>query len=125
MAKKPKSSTEPSLRDKLSEAFLKAFQADFETHGVEVIQEMRSKDPTRYAELAGKLIMTTEQRPTNDLANAKSMHELGRAWLVQVGLAEPSDKDIEDAVAAHNRFLVDLEHIAAEFGSPPSSGEVN
>jgi hypothetical protein len=34
---------EPSLRDKLSEAFIKAFESDFDAHGVEVITQLPSK----------------------------------------------------------------------------------
>jgi hypothetical protein len=45
--RKPKAG-EPSLRDKLSQAFLEALEADFREYGKSVIETMRLKDPTRY-----------------------------------------------------------------------------
>jgi hypothetical protein len=47
-ALKPKAS-EPNLRDKLSESFLRAFESDFEIHGVNVIEQLRQKSTKNIA----------------------------------------------------------------------------
>src|SRR6266550_3650676 len=69
---------EPSLRDKLSQSFLETLEADFRIHGATVIEKMRASHPERYAELAGKLIMTAEP-PLNriDFNSANSMQDIG------------------------------------------------
>jgi len=108
--RKPKGA-EPSLRAKLSAAFLEAFQSDFEAHGVEVIQKLRERSPEKYAELAGKLIMTTE--PPGDGFN--EMEEIGRKLLQSVGANELAltDDMIEQAIAANDTFIARLGQIAA------------
>jgi hypothetical protein len=58
-AKKP--GEQPSLIDKLGDAFVKAFEADFQVHGVEVIEQLRQKAPEKYAEIATKLIAAAEK----------------------------------------------------------------
>jgi hypothetical protein len=79
----------PNLRDKLSQAFLTAFDADFHEHGVDVIQQLRLKDPVRYAELAGRLIMAVEQpADPNSYASCQSEEEICRKLLAQVGVAD-------------------------------------
>jgi hypothetical protein len=60
-ARKPKSA-EPSLRDKLSANFMRAFESDFETHGAEVIEQLRQKHPDRYAQIATQLIAAVETK---------------------------------------------------------------
>ena len=79
----------PNLRDKLSQTFLTAFDADFTEHGVDVIAQLRAKDPIRYAELAGRLI-TAAQDPTdpNDYSRCQSEEEIVRKLLLQVGVHE-------------------------------------
>jgi hypothetical protein len=93
MARKPKSA-EPSLRDKLSAAFLEAFQADFETHGAEVIESLRTKDPARYVDIGARLIAASEP---------------------PVGLPEDAatSKMIERAIEANDRLIDELSQIAA------------
>ena len=78
---------EPSLRAKLSAAFLEAFEADFAAHGVNVIEKLRERSPEKYAELAGKLIMTTEP-PQQGFNEAQTMEEIGRKLLQSVGANE-------------------------------------
>ena len=84
-----KTAKQPNLRDKLSQAFLSAFDADFHEHGVDVIQQLRTKDPVRYAELAGRLI-TAAQDPSdpNDYSNCQSEEEIVRKLLLQIGMTE-------------------------------------
>ena len=77
----------PNLRDKLSQAFLTAFDADFNEHGVDVIQQLREKDPVRYAELAGRLI-TAAAQPGNpdDYSRCQTEEEICQKLLQQVGI---------------------------------------
>jgi hypothetical protein len=106
---------ELSPRAKLSAAFLEALEADFREYGKSVIETMRLKDPTKYAELAARMIAATEAQPTDDLRSARSMEEIGRALLKKVGMSEDliTDARIEEAVAANSRFMTALEQIAA------------
>jgi hypothetical protein len=60
--RKPKAS-EPSLRDKLSQNFLSAFESDFKQNGVAAIESLRQKSPEKYAEIAARLIAATEPKP--------------------------------------------------------------
>ena len=85
-----KTAKAPNLRDKLSAGVsCSAFDADFQEHGVDVIQQLRAKDPVRYAELAGRLI-TAAQDPTdpNDYSNCQTEEEIVRKLLLQVGMTE-------------------------------------
>src|SRR5262249_22529852 len=50
MKSKKLKGTEPSVRDKLSASFLKAFQNDFEINGIEAIEKLREESPSKYAE---------------------------------------------------------------------------
>src|SRR5215831_11503755 len=85
-ARKPKPS-EPSPRDKLAAGFLKAFESDFETHGVEVIERLREKHPDRYAELAARLIATTEPK-SDGPETANDLHEMAFRLLKNIGISE-------------------------------------
>src|SRR5262245_65602635 len=109
--RKPKA-TEPSLRDKLSAKFMTDFEADFAQHGTDVIQQLREKHPDKYAALAADLIRQAEP-PSGVFDKAKSMEDIGIGLLKQVGINDPSEQQIEAALALHNRFITDLEMIAA------------
>ena len=113
MGRKPKAA-EPSLRAKLSAAFLEAFERDFSTYGVSVIEKLRERSPEKYAELAGKLIMTTEP-PHDGFNEAQTMEEIGRKLLQSVGANELAltDDMIEQAIAANDAFIARLGQIAA------------
>jgi hypothetical protein len=113
MARKPKTA-EPSLRAKLSAAFLEAFEADFAAHGVNVIEKLRERSPEKYAELAGKLIMTTEP-PQDGFESAQTIQELGLKLLKSVGCPEGAATDdmIAQAIERHDQYVADLTQIAA------------
>jgi hypothetical protein len=103
---------EPSLREKLSAAFLEALTADFAVNGAAVIEKMRTTHPERYAELAAKLIMSAEpQQDPTGLAGANTMEEVGRKLLQSIGLIEPTDEQIEAAIEANDKFVARLEAI--------------
>src|SRR6516162_9574256 len=110
--RKPKAN-EPSPRDKLSAAFLKAFQTDFDLYGVEVIEQLRKKSPEKYAELAARLIATVEPKP-DGFEQCNSMEDIGRKLLQFVGLdanaATPSM--IEAAIEANDAFIKQLKRIS-------------
>jgi hypothetical protein len=106
-----KTAKAPNLRDKLSQAFLSAFDADFQEHGVDVIQQLRAKDPVRYAELAGRLI-TAAQDPANpnDYSTCQSEEEIVRKLLLQVGMTEEqlTPQALEQAGTANAEFIARL-----------------
>jgi hypothetical protein len=111
--KAPKNA-EPSLRDKLSENFLGNFQADFEANGAAVIEQLRLKSPEKYAEIAARLIAATEPSAKKE-AEPNSTWEIGRNTLMQVGCNEHdiTDDMIEQALAANDRLVAELQTMAA------------
>ena len=114
MARKPQQSRDSrSPRDRLSQDLLQNFAADFAANGIEVIKALREKSPERYAELAGKLIMSAEE-PSDELnfAGAKSMDEVGEKLLKSVGCEKPTARMIKAAVKANDQFTKRLERIA-------------
>jgi hypothetical protein len=114
-AKGKKTKVEPSLRTKLSQSYLEALEADFRLHGKAVIERMRERDPTRYAELAAKMIMTSEPPPDAlDFSSANSMEEIGQRLLQSIGLAAPTEEEIEQALAENEKFVAGLEAIRAK-----------
>src|SRR5262245_60307928 len=109
--RKPKAN-EPSLRDKLSANFMVAFEADFAANGVSVIEQLRLRAPDKYAALAAELIRQAEP-PRRAFSEAKSMEDIGRGLLAQVGLSDPSEQQIQMAIAANDRLVSELEAIRA------------
>jgi hypothetical protein len=108
---------EPSLRDKLGDAFMQAFEADFATHGVSVIERLRESHPEKYVEVGAKLIATAEQPLSpGDFSRCETLQDIGRQLLRQVGMDEYtiSDELADKAAAANARFVDELELIAAQ-----------
>jgi hypothetical protein len=113
--RKPKPS-EPSLRDKLSASFMKAFQADFEMYGVEVIEQLREKHPDRYAQIATQLISSVEPK-SDTWDECKDMQAVGRKLLRSVGVVDEdaiTDDMVTRALAANDVFIDKLAEIAQE-----------
>jgi len=108
--KKPKAA-EPSLRDKLSQNFLRAFEADFASYGAEVIEKLRESHPDRYAEVAVKLIASA-QPPAGLFDKAQSFEDIGAGLLKSVGLSDPTPEQIEAAITENDRFVTALQLIA-------------
>jgi hypothetical protein len=71
---------EPSLRDLLSQNFLKAFERDFaeKDQRVAAIKALGEKSPEKYAEIAARLIAATEPQPEGFKAPAACMKSLLR-----------------------------------------------
>lgn len=106
----------PNLRDRLSDAFLKAFESDFAVHGLDTIVRLRQKWPERYAELGAKLIMQAEQPQDNtDFSTAKTEEEIVRRLLAQVGISEDqlTPDMLERAAVANDEFVDKLLVIAS------------
>src|SRR5215468_4865008 len=116
--RKPKAN-EPSLRDKLSANFMKAFESDFETHGVEVIEQLRLKSPEKYAEIAAKLIAAVDPK-SEGFEDCKDMESIGRRLLKQVGCDEYecTAEMIEQAIAAQDVLIAKLQAIRDEAQGP-------
>jgi hypothetical protein len=106
---KPKPA-EPSLRDKLSHNFLEAFESDFRTNGLDVIQKLREKSPEKYAEIAARVIAAVEPREPS-IENARNMYEVAAALLKSVGFTDPDDNSIEQAIKANDAFIDRLQNI--------------
>jgi hypothetical protein len=104
--------TEPSARMKLSAAFTKALQDDFQMNGVEVIERLRKSDPGKYLEISAKLISTIEPK-ADGYESAKSMEDIGRKLLQSIGFSEPDPASIQEAVELNNTLVDGLQAIRA------------
>jgi len=114
--RKIKSNSEPSLRDKLTTAFVTALEADWQQHGTEIIQTLREKDPRAYAEIVAKLTTPVEPPPApGEFSASQSSAEIARKMLVDIGTPDESitPSMIEAATRAQLIFVAELERIAA------------
>jgi hypothetical protein len=104
--RKPKTS-KPSLRDRLSENFLRAFEADFAANGVAAIEALRQKSPEKYSEIAARLIAASEPKP-DGFESCNSMEEIGLRLLKSVGADEytVTDDMVQAAIEANDNFIV-------------------
>jgi hypothetical protein len=108
-------SESPSTRDKLSSAFVEALEKDWAEHGSEVIQQIRHDNPVKYGELIARLIpMDANLTSARDFSRCKSMEDIGRGLLAQVGVDElaMTPSMIEAAIAANDDLVARLEQIA-------------
>jgi len=112
-AKKSKP-TEPSVRDKLSASFLKAFQNDFEINGIEAIEKLREENPAKYAEIASRLIAAAEPHPEG-FEGCRTKRDIGIALLKSVGANdfEITEEAIEEAIKCNDDFIDALQAIRA------------
>src|SRR5262245_43286220 len=115
MTRRKPEKNDVSARDQLALKFLAALETDFALHGAGVIAKMRESHPERYAELAGKLILSAEPpKNTADINNAQSSEDIARSLLDSVD-ADP-DKITPDMIAAtikaNDAFVNTLESIA-------------
>jgi hypothetical protein len=102
------------VRTKLSDTFVRALSNDFETHGNDIIEQLRLKHPERYAELVGQLIAGEQNAPDEKQKAAPTTTEgIARQALREIGMA---DEDFDEAgirlgVDAYCQFLTKLEQI--------------
>ena len=104
-----------STRDKLSSAFVEALEKDWAEHGSEVIQQIRLDNPVKYGELIARLIpMDANLASASNFSNCKSMEDIGRQLLLQVGVEEIAitPSMIQAAIAANDDLVARLEQIA-------------
>ena len=104
-----------STRDKLSRAFVDALEKDWAEHGIEVIQQIRLDNPVKYGELIARLIpMDANLLSTSNFSHCKSMEDIGRQLLLQVGVEETAitPSMIQAAIAANEDLVARLEQIA-------------
>src|SRR5262245_32737307 len=103
-----------SLVDELNEP-LRNFVADFKLHGSDALEAVRKESPSKYLELATKLLpLVAALNPgANDLADCKDMNEIGIRLLKSVGIDEfaITNEMIAEAVAANDAFIAELEAI--------------
>jgi hypothetical protein len=112
MKPRPPKSAEPTLRQKLSASYLAAFEADFASNGVAVIEALRNKSPDKYADIAARLISASEPRQ-DGFEQATTMQDLGRKLLKSVGCDDSTitDSMIDEAIIANDVFVARLEEI--------------
>jgi hypothetical protein len=105
----------PSTRDKLSSAFVDALEKDWAEHGIEVIQQIRLDNPVKYGELIARLVpMDANLASASNFSHCKSMEDIGRQLLLQVGVEEIAitPSMIQAAIAANDDLVARLERIA-------------
>lgn len=114
---KPPKPNEPSLRDKLSENFLRAFESDFENHGVEAIEQLRQKSPEKYSEIAARLIAVIEPK-SNGFEQCNTHEEIGRKLLENAGMPPDAitSEMIEQAIEAQNALVQRIDEITQAAG---------
>jgi hypothetical protein len=102
------------LRQKLTADFVVALQADWDEHGKEIIVALRTKAPTKYAEIISRLAMPEPMPPPSDFPQCKSVDDIGRKLLEEVGVAEVAMTDdmIARAIEANEAFIARLQEIA-------------
>jgi hypothetical protein len=104
--------TEPSLRELLSQNVLETLVADARVHITSVIEKLRERAPEKYAELAVRAMAAAEPKPEG-FESCQSMDEIGRKLLKTVGVDEyaVTDDMIKAAIEANDVFIARLEAI--------------
>jgi len=93
--------------------FVADLQADWNEHGKEVIEELRTEAPAKYAEILGRLAVAERLSPAEkiDFNEAKSMRDIGLKLLQSVGFSEPDEDSVQAAIKANDDFIAKLEAI--------------
>jgi hypothetical protein len=114
---------EPTLIDELHKP-LRDIVNDIKAHGLDALQTVREKSPEKYLELATKLLpLVAALNPgASELAECKTIEDIGRRLLKSVGLDEYSVTPdmVREAVEANDKFIARLEAIR-----DASQGELN
>jgi hypothetical protein len=123
--KKKTKTAEPSLLDQLN-APLRAIVHDFQKYGAEALETVRAKNPERYLELATKLLpLIVQLNPAgSDFSGCRTAEDIGIKLLLSVGIADPTDAQIADAIKANDEFIARLQGISV-LGQMDVSGEPN
>jgi hypothetical protein len=104
----------PDLRHKLTADFVAALQADWDLHGQEIIQALRTKAPTKYAEIISRFAVPDPLPDPEGFSACQSMEDIGRKLLESVGLHEDAITNamVEQAIECHANLIEQLEQIA-------------
>ena len=115
MARTRRSSSDGTIRTRLSDSFIEALEADWQANKTDVIKTLREKDVARYSELIGKLIVSEENAPVvSDSSAPKDSRDIANLLLRDVGLDAPSDDDRQRALEAYDTLITQLEQIRNE-----------
>jgi len=101
-------------RQKLTGDFVTALQADWQMHGQEIIEALRTQSPVKYAEIVSRLAVPEPMPAPDDFSQCHSQLDIGKKLLVQVGVPEDAmtDSMIEQAAEANEAFVDRLAMIA-------------
>ncbi len=101
-------------RQKLTGDFVTALQADWQQHGQEIIEALRTQSPVKYAEIVSRLAVPEAAPAPDDFSQCQTQLDIGKKLLAQVGVAEDAmtDSMIEQAAEANEAFVDRLEMIA-------------
>ena len=101
-------------RQKLTGDFVTALQADWQLHGQDIIESLRTQNPVKYAEIVARLAVPEAAPAPDDFSQCQSQLDIGKKLLVQVGVPEDAmtDSMIEQAAEANEAFVDRLEMIA-------------
>ena len=101
-------------RRKLTGDFVTALQADWQLHGPDIIEALRTQNPVKYAEIVSRLAVPEPMPSADDYSQCQTRLDIGKKLLAQVDVPEEAmtDSMIEQAAEANEAFLERLEMIA-------------
>jgi len=101
-------------RQKLTGDFVTALQADWQLHGQDIIEALRTQNPVKYAEIVSRLAAPEPIPAPDDFSQCRTQLDIGRKLLAQVGVPEDAMTDamIQQAAEANEAFVDRLEMIA-------------
>jgi hypothetical protein len=94
---------------------LKDIVADFKENGAAALESVRARNPEKYLELATKLLpLIVQLNPAgSDFSGRRSMQDSSTKLLLSVGITDPTDEQIADAIKANDDFIKRLQGISA------------
>jgi hypothetical protein len=103
-------------RQKLTGDFVTALQADWQLHGQDIIEALRTQSPVKYAEIVSRLAVPEQMPAPDDFSQCHTQLDIGKKLLAQVGVPEDAmtDSMIEQAAEANEAFVDRLEMIAGD-----------
>jgi hypothetical protein len=114
--KRTRKSDEPSLRDRLTSAFVEALEREWTEHGPAAIAQVREQQPSKYAELIVRLVPVEPLiiGGEGDFSGCQTEEDIACKLLTDVGALDVgiTPSMIEQATELQLAFLRDLEHIA-------------
>ena len=99
-----------NARIKLSADFINGLAEQYDLYGDEILDAVRKENPVKLAEIIARLIPQAPV-PTGLFDDANSHEEIARRMLRAIGLDDPTDEQIAEAVAAHEKLVAQLEAI--------------